>query len=157
MFTLRFIHEKKPVTKNVLTLSLSSTHEIAKIKKCNLCSGRCDAVPAGGLQVEHSRHHQLWERVPPQGASHQSQGQKVQPHFFHIRSFLQEFVKKVLALKAVFHPDPHVFGLPGSGFISQRFRSGSGSGSFYHQAKIVRKTLIPTVLRLLFYFFIINK
>jgi hypothetical protein len=34
-------------------------------------------------------------------------------------------------------PDPHVFGLP---------ESGSGSGSFYHQAKIVRKTLIPTTL-----------
>jgi hypothetical protein len=30
-------------------------------------------------------------------------------------------------------PDPHVFGPP-------------GSGSFYHQAKIVRKTLIPIVL-----------
>jgi hypothetical protein len=30
-------------------------------------------------------------------------------------------------------PDPHVFGPP-------------GSKSFYHQAKIVRKTLIPTVL-----------
>jgi hypothetical protein len=27
-----------------------------------------------------------------------------------------------------------------------------GSGSFYHHAKIVRKTLIPTVFRLLFYF-----
>ncbi len=26
------------------------------------------------------------------------------------------------------------------------------SGSFYNQAKVVRKTLIPTVLRLLFYF-----
>jgi hypothetical protein len=43
-------------------------------------------------------------------------------------------------------PDTHVFGPPGSesGFTSQRY--GSGSGSFYHQAKIVRKTLIPTVL-----------
>jgi hypothetical protein len=30
-------------------------------------------------------------------------------------------------------PDPHVFGPP-------------GSGSFYHQAKIVRKTLVPTIL-----------
>jgi hypothetical protein len=30
----------------------------------------------------------------------------------------------------------YVFGPPGS---------GSGSGSFYHQAKIVRKTLIPAV------------
>ncbi len=30
-------------------------------------------------------------------------------------------------------PDPHVFGPP-------------GSGSFYHNAKLVRKTLIPTIL-----------
>ncbi len=41
-------------------------------------------------------------------------------------------------------PDPHVFGLPGSGSTSQRY--GSGSGSFYQHAKIVRKTLIPTIL-----------
>ncbi len=39
-------------------------------------------------------------------------------------------------------PDPRVFGLPGSGSISQRYGSGFGSGSFYHKAKIVRKTLI---------------
>jgi hypothetical protein len=32
-------------------------------------------------------------------------------------------------------PDPHDFGPPGSGSISQRYRSGSGS--FYHHAKIV--------------------
>jgi hypothetical protein len=32
----------------------------------------------------------------------------------------------------------------GSGSSSQK--NGSGSGSFYHQANIVRKTLIPTVL-----------
>ena len=32
-------------------------------------------------------------------------------------------------------PVPQVFGPP-----------GSGSGSFYHHAKIVRKTLIPTIL-----------
>ncbi len=46
------------------------------------------------------------------------------------------------------------FGPPGSGSgsISQRYGSGSGSGSFYHQAKIVRKTLIPTALWPLFYF-----
>jgi hypothetical protein len=46
-------------------------------------------------------------------------------------------------------PDPLVFGPPGSGSgsISQRYGSGSGSeyGSFFHQVKIVRKTLIPTV------------
>ncbi len=41
-------------------------------------------------------------------------------------------------------PDPHVFGPPESGSTSQRY----GSGSFYHQAKLVRKTLIPTALRL---------
>ncbi len=36
----------------------------------------------------------------------------------------------------------------GSGSISQRY----GSRSFYHQVKILRKTLIPTVLRLLYDF-----
>ncbi len=46
------------------------------------------------------------------------------------------------------NPDPHVFWPPrsGSGSISQRYGSGSKSGSFYHQAKIIRKTLIPTAL-----------
>jgi hypothetical protein len=38
--------------------------------------------------------------------------------------------------------DTYDFGPPGA--VSQRYRSGSGS--FYHQAKIVRKSLIPTVL-----------
>jgi hypothetical protein len=44
-------------------------------------------------------------------------------------------------------PDPHVFGPPGSGSTSHMYGSGScsGSGSFYHRAKIVRKTLIPTI------------
>jgi hypothetical protein len=37
-------------------------------------------------------------------------------------------------------PDPHVFGPPGSGSISQRY----GSGSFYHHAKIVRKTILDS-------------
>ncbi len=36
-------------------------------------------------------------------------------------------------------PDPHVFGPPGSGSTSQRY--GSGSGSFYTHAKIVKKNL----------------
>jgi hypothetical protein len=42
------------------------------------------------------------------------------------------------------NPDPHVFGPPGSksGSTSQR----NESGSFYHEAKIVRKTLLPIVL-----------
>jgi hypothetical protein len=46
--------------------------------------------------------------------------------------------------------DPYVFGPPGSGSISTRY--GSGSGSFYSQAKIVRKTLIAIVLGLLYDF-----
>ncbi len=43
---------------------------------------------------------------------------------------------------SVADPDPqdlYVFGPPGSGSVSQR--CGSGSGSTYHQAKIGRKTL----------------
>ncbi len=47
-------------------------------------------------------------------------------------------------------PDPHFFRRPGNGSISQRY--GSGSGYFYHQPKIVRKTLIPSVLWLLLVF-----
>jgi hypothetical protein len=35
-----------------------------------------------------------------------------------------------ILLTSVGDPDPHVFGPPGSGSISQRFGSGSGSGSF---------------------------
>ncbi len=46
-------------------------------------------------------------------------------------------------LGSVADPDPYDFGPPGSGsgFISQRYGSGSDSGSFYHQAKIVRNNL----------------
>ncbi len=55
-------------------------------------------------------------------------------------------------------PDPHVFGPPRSGSTSQRYGSGScsgsGSGSFYHHAKIVRKTLIPTFLWLFLTFYL---
>jgi hypothetical protein len=45
------------------------------------------------------------------------------------------------------------FGPPGSGSITTRY----GSGPFFHQAKIVRKTLIPTVLWLLYAFSNTNK
>jgi hypothetical protein len=43
-------------------------------------------------------------------------------------------------------PDQYVLGPPGS--ASARY----GSGSFYHKEKIIRKTLIPTVLGLLYDF-----
>ena len=44
--------------------------------------------------------------------------------------------------------DPSIVTPAGSGSVSQTYGSGSGSGSgfFYDQAKIVRKTLIPTLL-----------
>jgi hypothetical protein len=41
--------------------------------------------------------------------------------------------------------DPYVFEPPGSG-SKQLVGTMNGSGSFYHQAKKVRKTLIHTVL-----------
>ncbi len=40
--------------------------------------------------------------------------------------------------------DPYVFGPPGSGPVITRYGSESLSRSFYQQAKIGRKTLIPT-------------
>jgi hypothetical protein len=44
--------------------------------------------------------------------------------------------------------DPYVFGPPGSASVSHKYGSdsGSGSGSFHHQAKEIRKTLISAVL-----------
>ncbi len=51
-------------------------------------------------------------------------------------------------------PDPHVFGPPGSGSGSTTQRYGSGSGSFYHHAKIERKTLIPSILWLFLTFYL---
>jgi hypothetical protein len=36
-------------------------------------------------------------------------------------------------------PDPKVFGPSGSGSVSQRYGSGSGSKSFYHQAKKIEE------------------
>jgi hypothetical protein len=64
-------------------------------------------------------------------------------HLMFPRNLYQIYIGKVF--NNVVDPDPqdpYVFMPPGSasGPISQRY----GSGSFYHQAKIVRKTLIPT-------------
>jgi hypothetical protein len=55
--------------------------------------------------------------------------------------------------------DPHVFGPPGSGSITQRYGygSGSGSGSFSHHAKIVRKTLLATILQFFLTFNLLKK
>jgi hypothetical protein len=58
---------------------------------------------------------------------------------FATRHGLVEAFLKVKYSRRNSVPDPHVLGPPGSGSISQRY--GSGSGSIYHQAKIVRKNL----------------
>jgi hypothetical protein len=67
-------------------------------------------------------------------------------NFLPILSLLASFQRQgqggyLALLINVAEPDPYVFGPLRSGFISTRYRSGS----FYHQAKIVRKTLIPTI------------
>ncbi len=56
------------------------------------------------------------------------------------------FLNRIIIIISV--PDPHVFWPRGSGSISQRYGSGSGSGS-YHQAKKVRKPLSTTVMWIL--------
>jgi hypothetical protein len=53
-----------------------------------------------------------------------------------------------IPVSSVADPETYVFGPPGSGSAGQK----SGSGSFHHQAKIVRKNLIPAVLWLLYDF-----
>jgi hypothetical protein len=68
-------------------------------------------------------------------------------NFQYFGQYIEISLKKVRYSQALHsvadpNPDPHVFGPPGSGSTSQRY----GSGSFYHRAKIVRKTLIPIIL-----------
>jgi hypothetical protein len=52
--------------------------------------------------------------------------------------------------------DPYVFGAPGSasGSVRHKCGSGSSSGSFHHQTKMERKTLISTMLLLYLYDFL---
>ncbi len=61
-----------------------------------------------------------------------------------VNAALKKYHKQKTSVADPDPPDPHFFGPPGSGSASQRY--GSGSGSFYYHAKIVRKTLIPTIL-----------
>jgi hypothetical protein len=55
-------------------------------------------------------------------------------------------LENILVIASVVDPDPYVFGPPGSASGSVSHKYGSGSGSFHHEAKIVRKALISTVL-----------
>jgi hypothetical protein len=62
-------------------------------------------------------------------------------HYYHSISYRKGLLKSSIA-----DPDSYMFGPPGSGSRPASTRYGPGSGSFYHQAKIARKTLIPKVL-----------
>ncbi len=55
----------------------------------------------------------------------------VWPKFYLVRThFYLDIVTAYRTSTSVGDPDPHVFGPPGSGSISQRYGSGSGYGSF---------------------------
>jgi hypothetical protein len=68
---------------------------------------------------------------------------KFDPKKRRIMLYLLVKLQKIYPKKAMFWIRIHVFVSPGSGSISQRY--GSRSGSFNIQTKIVRKTLILTV------------
>jgi hypothetical protein len=72
----------------------------------------------------------------------------------HFEPYTQQQLQVILVVSVpdLDPPDPYVFGSPGSGSISQRY--GSGSGSLYHHTKLVRKTLIPTNLLLFLTFYL---
>jgi hypothetical protein len=82
--------------------------------------------PQGGLELQFT-----WRR--PSGITQLKGIRLLYSYYnFNMKTSLQTSVA-----------DPYVFGLPGSasGYINQRY----GSGSFYHKAKILGKTLIPIV------------
>jgi hypothetical protein len=66
--------------------------------------------------------------------------------FLICNPFLTIRVQILMHFFSVAETDPYVFGPPGSRSISTRY--GSGARYFYQlsSSKIVRKTLIPTVL-----------
>ncbi len=76
-----------------------------------------------------------YERDIPAGEGGDQQAIQLLPSKAGDQAEADIFIYPVLTSVADPNPDPHVFGPP-----------GSGSGSFNHEAKIVRKTLISTVL-----------
>ncbi len=66
-------------------------------------------------------------------------------------TFYSDAMKEMLRIRIRrIRTGTYVFGPPGSG--SGSIRQKYGSGSFYRQPKIVRKTMIPTALWILFDF-----
>jgi hypothetical protein len=108
--------------------------------------------------LHHSGEHDdegallLPRHVPELGAG---VGQRplhhIRKHIMRVhRQFDRTINKPVLRSGSGSSYGPYVFVPYGSGsrYISGRYGSGSGSGSgsFFHQAKVVRKFLIPTAL-----------
>jgi hypothetical protein len=60
----------------------------------------------------------------------------------HLESQREEGVRFSIEETSVADPNPYIFGTPGYGSVGQRY----GSRSFYHQAIIVGKTMIPTIM-----------
>ncbi len=97
------------------------------------------------LSPGSSRRRRRISSSPPKSARSSSRGTKV------TQPTLCAFVFLVISVPDPNPdpPDPHVIGPPGSVSFSQWYGPGSGFWSFYHQAKIGGKTLIPIVLWLL--------
>ncbi len=99
-----------------------------------------------GSRIEYIQHP--WTKCWPGYNVFLDEGNQCVTHALHFSWCLKYHSFRVRS-RITQSSVPHVFGPleSGSGSISQRYRSWSGS--FYHQAKILRKTLIPTVLWLL--------
>jgi hypothetical protein len=65
--------------------------------------------------------------------------------FLHTHKYSLQY-HAATCIAAELDPVPYAFGPPGSGSISTRYGSGPGSGSFFHQAKVVKASnfLLPS-------------
>ncbi len=110
-------------------------------------------IPAGEVLGEHVVEDDILEilqliDVPLQG------GQPLQPGQAPLQLF---YLVLSISVANLDPEDPYVLGPPGFGFRSGSYYevpygSSSGSRSLYIQAELVRKSLIPTFLRLLYDF-----
>jgi hypothetical protein len=105
----------------------------------------------GWLSLQYNREHSIQHTRYRYWIMNIQYSMCTSPVRYVKESRINTHIKGIVA-DSVPGPYPCVFGPPESGPVSQRY--GSGSGSFHHQAKIVIKTLIPTVLWLLDDFFV---